>query len=115
MFGALKRARPVSPSKRLKCQERTYYTGFGPVIHPLEVATRKSGRESHGDSHVAYLKSHVALPVEVFKGIVFFIRLPVPLHWMDDIRLLPQARATSSYTVCGVSSVIGQNKLICDW
>ena len=70
----------VSPLKRLECQERTYYTGFGPVIHPVEVATRKSGWKSHGDSHVAYLKSHVALPVEVFIGIVFFIRLPVPLH-----------------------------------
>ena len=83
----------------------------------MEVATRKSGGESNGDSHVAYLKSHVALPVEVFKGIVFFIRLPVPLHWIDDIRQLSQVRATSSYTGrgVGVSSVIGQNKLICDW
>ena len=45
-LGALKRARPVSQSVKMFKMSTTkkYYAEYGPVIHPVKVATRKSGR-----------------------------------------------------------------------
>jgi len=55
------------------------------TCHPSsESSNQEVWEESHGEYHDAYLISYVALPFYVFKGIVFFIKLPVPFHLMDD-------------------------------
>jgi len=66
------------------------------VIHPVKVATRKFGGVGVTapstlptfqvlKSHAAYLSS-VEIPrcFDVFTGIIIFINLPVPFHWLDD-------------------------------
>jgi hypothetical protein len=54
---------------------KKYYPEYGSVIHPVEEATRKFGRngDSHDVSYSQVLKSHNALHFDVFKGIVDFI------------------------------------------
>ena len=86
MLGALKRARPVSQSvghsvKMFKMSTTTKILFRIWTCHPSsESSNQEVWEEFHGDSHDAYLISHVALPFDVFKGIVFFIKLPVPFH-----------------------------------
>jgi len=74
----------VSPSKCLKCQQQQKILFRIWTCHlSSESSNQEVWEEYLGDSHDAYLISHVALPFDVFKGIVFFIKLPVPFHLMD--------------------------------
>jgi len=97
---------PILSVRQNVKMSKKYYPEYGPVIHPVEVATRKS--RGNGNFHAAslssveiprclpfkcwsptlptfqVLKSHAALPFDVFTGIIVFINLPVPFHWKDD-------------------------------
>jgi hypothetical protein len=56
---------------------KKYYPEYGPVIHPVEVANRKYGRNGN---------SHAALRFGVFRGIVNLIKIlsHYSFRWMDD-------------------------------
>lgn len=105
------------------------------TCHPSsESSNQEVWEEFHGDSHDAYLISHVALPFYIFKGIVFFIKLPVLSHWMDDKsgveyhKLSTALSGPRGFYIFGLRGwrvglwlvriscpMIVQNKLICDW
>ena len=116
----------VSPSKCLKCQQQQkYFSEYGLVIHPVKVATRKSGRNSTATPTMPTL--YPTLPyLSIFsKGLYSLLNfLSSVTGWMTNpvwstisYRLLSQFHATSFFWAAGMTCrlVIGPNKLYYDW